>query len=124
ESMNESLEAHAAPTQSERRADLERAGELLRVEGLCKYFPVVQGVFGRTVGHVKAVDDVSFELRCGETLGVVGESGCGKTTAGRSILRLIEPTAGRIWFEGAELTALPELELRRYRPRMQIIFQD
>jgi oligopeptide/dipeptide ABC transporter ATP-binding protein len=98
--------------------------ELLAVEGLSKFFPVVRGVFGKTVGHVRAVDDVSFRLRRGETLGLVGESGCGKTTAGRSILRLIEPSAGRIWFGGTDLTDLTQRELRAYRRRMQIVFQD
>jgi peptide/nickel transport system ATP-binding protein len=98
--------------------------ELLAVEGLSKFFPVVSGVFGKAVGHVRAVDDVSFRLRRGETLGLVGESGCGKTTAGRSILRLIEPSAGRIWFAGSDLTELPQRELRAYRRRMQIVFQD
>jgi oligopeptide/dipeptide ABC transporter ATP-binding protein len=98
--------------------------ELLAVEGLSKFFPVVRGVFGKTVGQVRAVDDVSFRLRRGETLGLVGESGCGKTTTGRSILRLIEPSAGRIWFGGTDLTELPQRELRAYRRRMQIVFQD
>jgi len=98
--------------------------ELLRVEGLCKFFPVVSGLFGRKVGEVRAVDQVSFQLRRGETLGVVGESGCGKTTAGRSILRLIEPSAGRIWFDGTEITQLSQRELLPYRRRMQIVFQD
>jgi oligopeptide/dipeptide ABC transporter ATP-binding protein len=98
--------------------------ELLAVEGLSKFFPVVRGVFGKAVGQVRAVDDVSFRLRRGETLGLVGESGCGKTTAGRSILRLIEPSAGRIWFGGTDLTELPQRELRAYRRRMQIVFQD
>jgi oligopeptide/dipeptide ABC transporter ATP-binding protein len=98
--------------------------ELLRVDGLCKYFPVVQGVFGKTVGHVKAVDDLSLVIARGETLGVVGESGCGKTTAGRSILRLIEPTRGRIQFDGVDISALSQAELRQYRRYMQIVFQD
>jgi oligopeptide/dipeptide ABC transporter ATP-binding protein len=98
--------------------------ELLRVEGLCKYFPVVRGLFGRKVGDVRAVDDVSFQLRRGETLGLVGESGCGKTTAGRSILRLIEPSAGRIWFDGTEISKLSQRELVPFRRRMQIVFQD
>ncbi len=98
--------------------------ELLRVEGLCKFFPVIRGLFGRKVGDVRAVDNVSFQLRRGETLGLVGESGCGKTTAGRSILRLIEPSAGRIWFDGTELSQLTQRELVPFRRRMQIVFQD
>ncbi|MET0409801.1 MAG: ABC transporter ATP-binding protein [Polyangiaceae bacterium] len=98
--------------------------ELLRVDGLCKYFPVVQGVFGKTVAHVKAVDDLSLVIARGETLGMVGESGCGKTTAGRSILRLIEPTKGRIHFDGVDLSDLSQAELRQYRRHMQIVFQD
>jgi oligopeptide transport system ATP-binding protein len=100
------------------------AGELLSVEGLSKFFPVVRGVFGRALGELRAVDDVSFRLRRGETLGLVGESGCGKTTTGRSVLRLIEPTAGRIVFDGTDVTALSQQALRPYRRRMQIVFQD
>jgi oligopeptide/dipeptide ABC transporter ATP-binding protein len=97
---------------------------LLEVENLKKYFPVKKGVFSRTVGHVKAVDGVSFTLKRGETLGLVGESGCGKTTVGRSILRLIEPTAGRITFNGKNLLELDREELRNTRASLQIIFQD
>jgi oligopeptide transport system ATP-binding protein len=97
---------------------------LLEVNDLKKYFPVRKGVFSRTVGQVKAVDGISFYLRRGETLGLVGESGCGKTTVGRSILRLIEPTAGRIRFEGQDLLTLKGEDLRRLRASLQIIFQD
>jgi peptide/nickel transport system ATP-binding protein len=101
------------------------AGEvLLRVEGLRTWFPIRKGLFRRTVGHVRAVDGVDLEIRRGETLALVGESGCGKTTVGRSLLRLVEPTAGRIWFEGVDLAQLPPAELRPYRRAIQIVFQD
>ncbi len=97
---------------------------LLDVIGLKKYFPVRSGLFSRVSAWVKAVDDVSFHLHQGETLGLVGESGCGKTTVGRSILRLMEPTAGRVKFDGKDVLALKPSELRQMRRRMQIIFQD
>ena len=97
---------------------------LLEVHGLKKHFPITRGVFSRTVGYVRAVDGVSFTMHRGETLGLVGESGCGKTTAGRSILRLIEATAGRVLFNGADVFDLKRSELRAVRRRMQIIFQD
>jgi len=102
----------------------ESAGSLVDVTGLKKYFPVRSGLFSRVSAWVKAVDDVSFHLRQGETLGLVGESGCGKTTVGRSILRLMEPTAGQVTFEGKDVLALGPKELRQTRRRMQIIFQD
>ena len=97
---------------------------LLEVENLKKYFPVKKGVLSRTVGQVRAVDGVSFTLKRGETLGLVGESGCGKTTVGRSILRLTEPTAGRVIFNGKNLLELDREELRNTRASLQIIFQD
>jgi oligopeptide transport system ATP-binding protein len=97
---------------------------LLKVENLVKRFPIHGGIFGRTVGNVHAVDGVSFELAKGETLGVVGESGCGKSTTGRCILRLIEPTSGQVWFEGQSVTAAGKDELRALARDMQIIFQD
>ena len=99
-------------------------GPILRVENLVKHFPVTAGVMSKVVDQVKAVDGVSFELQRGETLGLVGESGCGKTTLGRSILRLIAPTSGEIHFEGAELTKLPHRQMQPCRRDMQIIFQD
>jgi len=100
------------------------APPLLRVEGLKKHFPLRGGLLKRVVDHVHAVDGVSFDLAAGATLGVVGESGCGKSTTGRCILRLIEPTAGRIWFDGRDVTAMPREALRQLAREMQIIFQD
>jgi oligopeptide/dipeptide ABC transporter ATP-binding protein len=99
-------------------------GLLLEVADLKKHFPIRRGVFSRTVGFVKAVDGVSFGIREGETLGLVGESGCGKTTAGRTILRLLEPTSGRVFFRGVDVMTLNKSEMRTLRKQMQIIFQD
>ena len=100
------------------------AETLLEVNNLKKYFPIKGGVFSQTIGYVYAVDDVSFTVDKGETLGLVGESGCGKSTTGRSILRLIEPTDGKIYFEGQDVTALDKNAMRSLRREMQIIFQD
>jgi peptide/nickel transport system ATP-binding protein len=101
---------------------------LLEVKDLKKYFPIQKGFFKRTVGHVKAVDGVNFHIRFGETLGLVGESGCGKTTTGRTVLRAIPPTAGEIWFshdgEMVDLVNLDEKELKVMRRDLQMIFQD
>ncbi len=97
---------------------------LLEVKDLKKYFPIKKGVFSRNLGYVKAVDGVSFSLQRGETLGLVGESGCGKTTVGRSILRLIEPTSGQVIFNGQNMLALDRQKLRQVRASIQIIFQD
>ena len=97
---------------------------LLEVDNLVKWFPIKGGFFKRTVGNVKAVDGVSFKIRRGETMGLVGESGCGKSTCGRTILRLQEKTAGTVRLDGQDIFALSREELRRMRPRMQIVFQD
>jgi len=105
-------------------AQRERSDVILRVENLKKYFPIRRGVFQRRVGDVKAVDGVSFEVRRGETLGLVGESGCGKTTTGRTIVRLYEPTEGTVYFDGADLSQLKGSQLRQMRCRIQMIFQD
>lgn len=97
---------------------------LLEVKDLKKYFPIRKGLFRNVHGHVKAVDGVSFAIPPGETLGLVGESGCGKSTAGRSLLRLIEPTSGDVRFEGKSVVEASAYELRRLRQNMQIVFQD
>jgi peptide/nickel transport system ATP-binding protein/oligopeptide transport system ATP-binding protein len=102
----------------------QRPDPLIEVRNLRKWFPIRKGILSRKVGDVKAVDDVSFDVYPQETLGLVGESGCGKTTAGRSLLRLIEPTSGTAMYDGVDLFSLDEKTLRRYRRDLQIIFQD
>jgi oligopeptide/dipeptide ABC transporter ATP-binding protein len=97
---------------------------LLSVRGLVKHFPIKKGVFGKPAGYVRAVDNVSFDVMPGETLGLVGESGCGKSTTGRMILRLIEPTAGSVEFDGINLVSLDARAMRKLRRRIQVIFQD
>lgn len=97
---------------------------LLKVKKLKKYFPVRGGILSKVIGHVKAVDEISFDIKEGETLGLVGESGCGKTTAGRTIIRLLEPTSGEVDFEGENVFKLSKEELRKARRNIQIIFQD
>ena len=114
-------------TAEERQAHLKNLYShepLLKVEHLQTWYPLRKGVFGRVYDHVKAVDDASLDVYEGETLGLVGESGCGKTTLGRSILRLVEPTGGKVWFDGVEVTALKGQALRDFRRQAQIVFQD
>jgi oligopeptide/dipeptide ABC transporter ATP-binding protein len=105
-------------------ADAPSESALLRVANLTKHFPVTRGLFGRQVGAVRAVDDVSFSIERGETLGLVGESGSGKTTVGRTVLRLIEPTSGSVVFDGVDMLRATPDELRHLRRSMQVIFQD
>lgn len=114
-------------TQEERNFHLKKLysqDPILKVQGLQTWYPLRKGLFGKTYDYVKAVNDVNLEVYEGETLGLVGESGCGKTTLGRSILRLIEPTGGKVFFKGMEVTALNSKELRNFRKQAQIVFQD
>ena len=118
-------------TEEKRSALRENAGgaaasqpEILQVKNLVKYFPIKSSFFRRTIGNVKAVDGVSFSIRKTQTMGLVGESGCGKSTCGRTILRLQEKTAGDVIFDGQDVFALNREQLRRMRPRMQLVFQD
>ncbi|MPY74713.1 MAG: dipeptide ABC transporter ATP-binding protein [Alphaproteobacteria bacterium] len=111
-------------TKAAQRSAEGRPQPLLEVDGLRKHFPIRRGVFSRTVGHVYAVDGISFHIDPGETLGMVGESGCGKTTAGKTVLKLIEPTAGTIKLRGKEITGLDPDSMRPLRREMQIIYQD
>jgi oligopeptide/dipeptide ABC transporter ATP-binding protein len=109
----------------ERRVPAPSGEPLIRVENLTKHFPITSGVlFSRQVGSVRAVEDVSFDIYPGETVGLVGESGCGKTTTGRLITRLIEPTSGKIWFGGRDVTKLRGRSLRPLRRQVQVMFQD
>ena len=97
---------------------------LLKVDGLVKHFPITRGIFRRQVGTVKAVDGITFDIKERETLGLVGESGCGKSTAARVILQLLQATSGKVFFKENELTSISKTDLRKQRPKMQMIFQD
>ncbi len=117
----------SAPTSELERPRAEQraaASPVLEVSGLKKHFPIRKGLLGRTAGHVFAVDGVSFNVNRGETLALVGESGCGKTTVGRTVMRLTEPTDGSIKLDGVDITRLSRRQMRPYRREMQIIFQD
>ena len=115
---------HHPAASGESRSPAESSPELLRLEGLEVHFPIRQGVLKRTVGHVRAVDGVNLQIHRGQILALVGESGCGKTTLGRALLRLVEPTAGQVHFDGRELTGLTRREMRPMRSRLQFVFQD
>ncbi len=117
------IKSQTIPTEEAEKLD-HRGETILEVSGLTTRFPVRGGIFNRVVGNIHAVEDVSFSLRSGETLALVGESGCGKSTTGRSILRLIEPNAGSIKLGGTDLMNLTQLELRQVRQQLQMIFQD
>src|SRR6185503_12793699 len=106
------------------RVDMADNNVLLRVENLVKHFPIMRGIFQKQVGAVRAVDDVSFEVKRGETLGLVGESGCGKSTTGRAVLQLHRPTSGSVYYDGVDLVKLKGEELRKMRRKIQMIFQD
>ena len=111
-------------SEKENTAAMQQDDILLEVRDLKKYFPIKGGLFNKVVGQVRAVDGISFKLKRGTTMGLVGESGCGKSTAGRTILRLLERTSGEILFNGTDIGTLTKKQLRAIRPKIQIIFQD
>ena len=122
DNTKQTIENELTPT-SEKKSH-PRGEEILRVEHLKKYFPIATDFFGRPTAHLRAVDDISFSLEKGKTIGIVGESGCGKTTLGRTILKLYDITDGEIYFEGKNITKITKSAMKKHRTDMQLIFQD
>src|SRR5438477_10261712 len=117
-------EAVQEPVEEQIHERAAEGREILRIDGLYKHFPITAGIFKRRVGQVHAVDGVNLSLRAGETLGLVGESGCGKTTLGRTVIKLLPPTDGKIIFNGQDITNFSRRRMRDVRRELQIVFQD